>query len=87
MLTFYINRAGSQLSASQRQILERAKIEPITGVERDGKPIFAVQGRITSAREASILDVVDDERARVKALDRLLGLLENLQLLGLSTGE
>ncbi|HSL70105.1 MAG TPA: DUF3175 domain-containing protein [Longimicrobiales bacterium] len=27
MLTFYINRAGSQLSANQRQILERAKNE------------------------------------------------------------
>jgi hypothetical protein len=27
MLTFYINRAGSNLSDEQRQILERAKLE------------------------------------------------------------
>ena len=27
MLTFYINRAGDNLSASQRRVLERAKTE------------------------------------------------------------
>lgn len=28
MLTFYVNRAGKSLPASQRRVLERAKIEP-----------------------------------------------------------
>ena len=35
MLTFYVNRAGKNLSASQRRVLERAKVELGHAFHRD----------------------------------------------------
>ena len=46
MLTFYINRAGTNLSASQRRVLQQAKTELRRAFGRDeGAPSRSVQHR------------------------------------------
>src|SRR5690606_18001384 len=60
------NRGSLRVPGKIVQVLESAKIKPVAGIERDGKPVLPVQGGIPSAREASVLDIVHDERARVQ---------------------
>src|SRR3954447_20438448 len=45
--------------------LEGKKIKPVAGIERHGHAILNVQRRTTAAHAAAVLDIIDNERARM----------------------
>ena len=52
-----------------RELRLRPEVEPVARVQSDRQAVPPVEGGATPPRRRSVLDVVDDERARVQRLD------------------